>query len=92
MTRVSTTTLSFDELLVVCEHYASVAALVTAVSVVANLRVVRKLHVVDTERGAIVLEHVNALRMIEGSATELRRAWPRFSMHIKAERGCDPKP
>jgi hypothetical protein len=65
VTRVSTTRLSFDELLVVCEYYVSVAALVAAVSVVANLRVVCKMHVVDTERGAIVLEHVNALRIIE---------------------------
>ena len=70
VTAVSTTRrLSFDEVLIVCEYYASLAALVTAVSVVANLRVVRNLHVVDTERGAIVLEHINALRMIDASAT-----------------------
>jgi glycerol-3-phosphate acyltransferase PlsY len=75
----------------VITRISSLAALVTAVSVVANLRVVRNLHVVDTERGAIVLEHINALRMIDASATELRRAWPRpcaaWSARSKTRRG-----
>ena len=80
----SPTTLLLDELLALCEYYASLAVIVTAVSVVANLRVVRKLHVVDAERGAIALEHVNALRMISTASEQLRSAWPRLSQHIKA--------